>query len=340
MKAVQLQKFGGVENLVYVDLPIPKPESKEVLIKIQASGVCYHDTLTRKGVFPRTILPVVPGHQIAGIVEEMGTEVTEFKIGDRVACMPLMSCGECEYCLEGQDNFCVNTKIIGEELDGGYAEYAVLPEFSLLKVPDNVPSTVAAVAACSLGTPYTAIKRVAKIKKGETVVLTGASGGLGTQAISLLNWIGARVIAITSSTSKINYLELLGVKDIVVAENEKFSKKIKVLTNNKGADAVLDIVGGPFIIEGIKSLRQGGRSVVIGNVAGVPIEFKPALLVLKAVSLLGTKGVSRGDMLKVFDLLSKGEIKIDTQQLPLKEVPYIHQQMDEKKATGRAVLIP
>ncbi len=341
MRACYIESFGGPEKLICGEVPEPRVGEKDVLVQVMASGICYHDTLTRKGVFPRTKLPVILGHQVSGKVVQVGPRVTSLRPGDRVLCLPFATCGECEYCLSGREPLCEDALFIGEEVDGGYAEWVALPENAWVKIPDNVDDDTASVLACSLGTAYHAAKTIAKIHKDETVVVTGASGGIGTHVIEVLRWIGARVIAVTGSAAKVSYLKQIGADEVVVHDNGSYAKKVKMLTQEKGADCVLDIVGGSFIHESLKSLKRGGRMVVIGNVSGQPAELKPAVLILKEVSILGTKGVTRREMEEILDLLGQGAFHVRISEVHgLEQVSDIHRRMQERDTTARIVIHP
>lgn len=341
MRACYIESFGGPDKIKYGEVPTPIVGEKDVLVKIASCGVCYHDTLTRRGVFPRTQLPVILGHQAAGKVLEVGSQVKDIKPGDRVLCLPFSTCGECEYCLSGREPLCQNALFVGEELNGGYAEQVALPETAWVKVPDEVNDDVAAVLACSLGTPYHAIKTIADVKPNENVVITGASGGIGTHAIDVLKWIGARIIAITSSESKVNYLKNLGAHEVIVNSDVTYSKEVKRLTNGKGADCVLEIVGGAYIPESLKSLKKDSRIVLIGNVSGTPTELKPAVMILKQLRMLGTKGVTRTEMEEIVELVKNGELSVNISETHhLDQTAVIHERMANRDTTARVVLHP
>ncbi|MGE7778900.1 alcohol dehydrogenase catalytic domain-containing protein [Peribacillus sp. NPDC097264] len=341
MRACYIESFGGPEKIKYGEVPAPLVGKNDVLVKTAACGVCYHDTLTRKGVFPRTKLPVILGHQAAGEVLEVGSSVQEIKQGDRVLCLPFSTCGECEYCLSGREPLCQNALFVGEELDGGYAELVSLPETAWVKVPDEVSDDVAAVLACSLGTAYHAIKTIAQVQPDENVVITGSSGGIGTHAIDVLKWIGARIIAITSSESKVEYLKKSGADEVIINSDATYSKEVKKLTNGKGADCILEIVGGSYIPESLKSLKKDSRIVLIGNVSGTPTELKPAVMILKQLRMLGTKGVTRSEMQEILGLVKAGELNVNISEIHhLKQTSVIHERMAKRDTTARVVLHP
>lgn len=341
MRACYIESFGGPEEIKYGEVPMPSVGEKDVLVKAASCGICFHDTLTRRGVFPRTKLPVILGHQVAGTVMEVGASVQDIKPGDRVLCLPFSTCGECEYCTSGREPLCQNALFVGEELDGGYAEYVSLPETTWVKVPDEVSDDVASVLACSLGTPYHAIKTIAEVKPNETVVITGASGGIGTHAIDVLKWIGARIIAITSSESKVEYLKELGAHEVIVNSDVTYSKEVKRLTNGKGADCVLEIVGGAYIPESLKSLKKDSRIVLIGNVSGTPTELKPAVMILKQLRMLGTKGVTRAEMQELLELVKEGKLKVNISETHhLDQTSHIHERMGNRDTTARVVMHP
>ncbi len=338
MKAAYIESFGGPERLLFGERPRPEVGPGEVMVRIAASGVCHHDALTRKGVFPRTVLPVILGHQAAGEVQAVGSEASRFRPGDRVLCMPVFGCGSCPYCEAGRQQLCRDAKFVGEEVQGAYAEFLTLPEHAWVAVPEGLPLERAAVVACTLGTAYHAAKTVAKVVPGEKVVITGASGGIGSHAIKVLKWLGAEVLAVTTSPEKVPFLRDLGADEVVTAQDGAYSKAIK---SHGGAAAVLDVVGGASIEEGLKSLNPGGRLVVIGNLSGQPVQLKPAVLILKEVSLLGTKGVTDQELREVLSLVSQGALQVVVgAELPLSGAREAHERLATRHTQGRIVLRP
>lgn len=234
MKAVVQRTTGGPEVLVEEELARPRCGEGEVLVRITACGVCLHDIVVRNGTLKAGVeLPVIPGHEVAGVVEEAGAGVTHVKPGDRVALTPCWHvCGMCKLCRGGHETLCLERRYLGDHgLVGGYAEYVAVDAASAVRVPEGVDDTHAAIAACAIGTALNAVRDAGRITVGEHVLVTGAGGGVGVHAVQLARLAGARVIAQTTSAQKAALLASLGAHDVVVsARGEDFSRKVRELT--------------------------------------------------------------------------------------------------------------
>ncbi|MBI2861681.1 MAG: alcohol dehydrogenase catalytic domain-containing protein [Chloroflexi bacterium] len=339
MKAVVLKGFGGVENLKIEEVERPAAGPTEALVRVRACGVCHHDVINRQGKFGRTPLPMILGHEIAGDVVEVGPLVTRFQPGDRVAVIPKTPCGLCDQCLQGHDALCRTTGLLGETTPGGYAEYVAVPEKALVKLPDGIPYPEASILACAVGTGIHAVKARAKVQMGETALVTGATGGVGIHIVQLLKLAGARVIAVTSSQGKTGVLRELGVDEIVLAPDLNFSEQVKALTNGNGADVAFEIVGSATFPATLRSVNRGGRLVFVGNVRAEPVQFLPAFIILREVSILGTMAVTLGELHQAIDLVQQGKLRpIIAQTLPLEETAKAHTILSERGVMGRLVL--
>jgi acryloyl-coenzyme A reductase len=341
MHALRLVQFGGPEALQWVEVSVPEIGPTDVLIKVAFCGVCRHDLLTRSGAFPSLALPVTPGHQISGVVVQTGAGVTGLDKDQRVITLSYVGCGECDECRAGNQARCQRRRprFLGDELDGGYAEYVTVPAAITVPVPDAVSLDQAAVITCTLGTAYHALSSRAAVQPGETVVITGASGGVGIHAIKLAKLLDTHVIGITSSEAKERAVRAAGADEVVVAPDSKFSRPVKSLTAGRGADAVIDVVGGPTLAQSIHAIRDGGRVVIVGNVEGGTAEIQPALFILKEIAVMGTKSCTRNELEHVLSLVADGHISIEVEgRVPLREGKEIHRLMESGASQGRLVL--
>lgn len=341
MKALQIKSFGGPEVLETVEVDVPEISSQDLLIEVAFCGICRHDLLTRDGAFPDITLPVIPGHQVSGYVAVVGDEVDDFSVGQRVMTTIYTGCGRCDSCAAGNQALCQNERpaFLGEDTDGGYAEYVKVRHDIALPVPEGMSLRKAAVLTCTLGTAYHAVATQATTVAGETVLITGASGGVGVHAIKVAKHLGARVIAISSSPAKQPLLKAAGADEILVSPDLDFRRDVKSLTDGKGAHVAIEIVGAATLNESIRSIRNGGRIVVVGNVEGKPVEIRPAHFILKEIGLTGTKSCTLPELETALSLVASGKIHLELgESLSLEKGAEAHRTMEEENPQGRMTL--
>ena len=342
MKAVILEEFGDPDVLRFKQVPRPTPASNEVLVRIRACGVCHLDLILRSGMRSRVKPPRILGHELAGEVVEVGSHVRDFAPGDRVTSFNFQACGECEDCLRGRSSLCRRTcGDIGQTRDGGYAEYASLLHSNLLKVPEGMPFEHACFGACVFGPPYKAIRQIGRLQPGQTVVITGASGGLGLAAIQLTKHLGGRSIAITSNSSKVAQLREIGADKVIVSTDGLFGEEVRTLTGGRGVDLVVELIGSPTFKGSLRSLAPGGRCAVIGELHGKPVEINLGLLIIKEWELFGVQSASRTDLQEILDYMQETGIEpVIWKTLPLEEAAKAHRELENQEAIGRIVLVP
>jgi acryloyl-coenzyme A reductase len=344
MKAAVVRATGGPDALMIESIPEPQPGLRDVLIKVEACGVCFHDVVTRNGTLKAGVrLPFVPGHEVAGTVVAAGASVHGFKAGDRVASTQRYHvCGSCRYCTSEREPLCDEAVFLGDAgLNGGYAEHVAIEEDNLATIPEAVSFDDAAIAACAIGTVLHAIRAVGQVKKGETVLITGSGGGLGLHGIQLARLAGARVIAQTTSPDKVPALEKAGASEIIVSERGgDFSEHVKRAVP-AGADVVIDTVGTPVFTSVRRSLAKGGRWVLVGQLTGDFVRFNPAQLFLRGVSMLSATSTTRQELIDTLDLLARGEVRAQIGgRFPLDEIADAHRLVESGRAVGRVVVKP
>lgn len=340
MTAHRIDGFGGPDVLTPREVPLPVLVQGQVLIEVAYCGVCRHDLLTRAGAFPRAQLPVTLGHQVSGHVAAAGEGVTEFAPGDRVMTMIFSGCGQCEQCRAGMEALCSGQTpaFLGEDHDGGYAEYVAVNASTVIALPAGVGLAEAAIATCTLGTAYHALVGRGGLKKGQVVAITGASGGVGLHAIEIARVAGGHVVAVVSSESGAERARAMGAHDVIVSTERRFARELRTRTGRQ-ADLVLEIVGAATLRESLHAVRPGGRVVVLGNVEGQEVSIPPAYLILKEISLIGTKSCTMQEMDALLALLATGELHADvTEVLPLADAAEVHRRMEAGQSTGRIVL--
>ncbi len=342
MDAVVLSQFGSASHLAIQTVPDPRPGPGEVLLRVRACGVCYHDVINRRGSLPRTSVPAILGHEVAGEVIEVGADVTSWKIGDRAATLQRLSCGTCASCRSGRASLCKrDNRFFGEELAGGYATKMVAPINGIGRVPAGMSWAVAATVCCTAGTAVHVLRTRGRIQPGETVLVTGASGGVGLQTVQLARLDGARVIAVTSSASKVDALYNAGAHEVVVSENLDFSRDVRALTGGEGVQVAIEIVGSATFAQTLKSMTPGGRVVVVGNLESGTIDLNPGLVIVKELEIIGAYATTQDELETALDLTHRGLLTpFVTEVLPLRDAATAHVRLENRKVAGRLVLSP
>ncbi|MBI4208327.1 MAG: alcohol dehydrogenase catalytic domain-containing protein [Deltaproteobacteria bacterium] len=341
MKAVVLEKCGGPEELHYQDWELKRLEPDEVLVRVRACGVCYRDILDRSGKFPMIQLPIIPGHEFSGEIVEVGSDVHHFKVGDRVTNLHRAPCGRCRYCQKGDEIHCEEAwPSFGLTIHGSYAEFVMAPAGALVPIPRELSFEKAAPLMCTAAVALRGLRERAHVQKGETVLITGASGGVGSAAVQVAKLLGCRVIAVTTSELKIPFLKQLGTDEVVVSADGIFHKKL-LSQIPEGVDVALEIVGSITFNSSLRSLRKGGRLVLIGNVASMRIEINPGYLILNGLTILGSDSATRKDLEQVLEWVASGTLQPQVSvKLPLTEAAKAHRLLESRQTTGRIVLVP
>lgn len=340
MTAHRIDRFGGPGVLTPREVPVPIPGPAQVLIEVAYCGVCRHDLLTRAGAFPRAQLPVTLGHQVSGHVAGVGAGVSGFARGDRVMTMIFSGCGHCDQCRGGMEALCTGQTpaFLGEDHDGGYAEFVAVNASTVIALPDGVGLAEAAIATCTLGTAYHALVGRGALERGQVVAITGASGGVGLHAIEIARVAGAHVVAVVSSESGGERAREMGAHEVIISAERSFARELRKRTGRQ-ADLVLEIIGAATLRESLHAVRPGGRVVVLGNVEGKEVSVPPAYLILKEISLIGTKSCSMREMAELLALLAARELHADvTEVVPLADAAEVHRRMEAGESTGRIVL--
>jgi len=342
MRAVVLKEFGGPEKLQLEEVAAPTAgtlREREVLIRVKAVGVCYHDIINRQGNLPRTKLPSIMGHEIAGEVEAVGRAVRAFRPGDRVATIQRVPCGHCDLCRRDRTTLCKEGVFFGEEIPGGYADLVVSEEQGLAKLPDGLGFEEASICACTIGTAIHVVRTRGAVQLDETVLITGASGGVGLHAIQVCRLTGARVYAVTSSPAKAAKLEEAGADHVIVAPDLKFAPQVRRATGGRGVDVALEITGALTFDQSIRSLAQAGRMIVVGNLETRPVSVMPGLLILKELEIRGSFATTTAELSEAFRLVVEKKIRpMVSKVMPLSEVARAHQILYDRGVTGRIVL--
>lgn len=345
MRAIVVEAPGGVDVMQLRDTPLPERRPNDVLIRVAACGVCFHDVVTRNGVLRRGIrMPLIPGHEISGTVEKVGPLVRGFKPGDRVATVQRRHiCGHCGYCRSGRETSCDEREFLGDlGLNGGYAEYVAVEEDNVCIVPEGVSLDQAAIAACAIGTELNAVRDVAHVQPADKVLVTGAGGGLGIHGIQLARLAGGYVVAVTSSEDKAKIISEHGAHQVLrVKRGEDFSAAVKEATGGLGVDVVIDNVGSPTFDAARRSLAMGARWIFVGQVTGEFVKLNPAQLFMRDISIKSAKSTSRKQLKDALELVQRGQVKpVITGEMPLSMAHQAHREVESGRSVGRILLKP
>lgn len=342
MKAVVLTGYGGYDVLVEREVDVPRISGGEVLIRVRGCGVCYRDTIVRRGMM-RARIPVIPGHEVSGEVVEVGDGVEGLSRGDLVASLIYSYDPRDPSCAGGRENICRSRVSIGEDRDGCYAEYIALPHWVLERVgsPGEAGAESYSIAACVVGTALRAVKTIGRVSRGESVLVTGAGGGVGVHVIQVARALGARVIAATRSPEKAEIVRRAGADEVIVYR-DSFSEEVRRLTDGEGVDMVIEIVGGPTLEQSLRSVRRGGRVIVIGNVDPKPQGVLLGLVILREISIHGVMNSTHTELREAIEMLRKGLVKpvIRTIDLSQESIRKTHQELEKGASIGRHVIVP
>ena len=359
MRAVQMLQFGGPEVMALHHISIPEPGPQDILLKVSACGIDRKDLLVRNGTIRKKsagyraaakdsrndiALPLTLGAEIAGTVVAVGSGVKHFSVGDRLASLPRRGhCGVCSFCHTGRSESCSSAWFIGQDANGGYAEYVLVGPDGVCHVPDQVDLVEASLAAACIGTMVRAVRDAGQVRIGETVLITGASGGLGAHGVQLAKLAGARVLAVATSSAKADRLKQLGADVVIVASRgEDFSSQVLDETGGRGVDVGIDIVGVAALPFVLRSMALYGRVLVVGEVGSGTIDLRPAIVLLRRLQILSSYAPGIDHMATALDLLARGDIKaIIDSRMSLDKAVDAHKRMESSPDVfGRVVLIP
>lgn len=342
MRAILVREHGDFGVLRMEDVEPTPPGPSEVQVAVRASGLNHLDTWVRRGVpghqFP---LPMIPGCDGAGVVSAVGPGVDHLKPGDEIVLAPGLSCGRCLPCAEGRDNLCSAYGILGETRNGTNAELVTVPAVNALRKPAGLSFEEAAAIPLVFLTAWTMLIDRAGLRAGETVVVLAAGSGVGSAAVQIAKLWGARVIATASTESKRKAALALGADAALDHSSDSWGKELWSLTGKRGADVVVEHVGAPTFRTSLRSLRKGGRLVTCGATAGAEASVDLRLVFFKSLSILGSTMGSRGNLLRVLDLVAEGRLRpVIDRVLPLSEVQAAHRLLGERAQFGKIVLVP
>jgi NADPH:quinone reductase-like Zn-dependent oxidoreductase len=342
LRAVLFNEHGGIESLKYTE-DAPKPtieDSKDVIVKVRACALNHLDIWARRGRPGLDIpLPHISGSDIAGDVVEFGRRVKGLDEGQKVLIYPGVGCNTCVYCTSNRDSSCRDYKILGYQLNGGYAEYVKVTENNIFPFPESLSYEEAATLPLDLVTSWHMLVSRAKVEPAETVLVWSAGSGVGTFAIQIAKIFGATVITTVGEDWKIEHAKKLGADFIINYKKEDLLQTVRSITKERGTDIVLDHVGESTWERSIKSLAPLGRLVTCGATSGYQGTTDIRYVFSKQLSILGSYMGSRSDLYQALKFVQKEKIRpVLDKVFDLREVAIAQKRMEESKHFGKVVL--
>ena len=340
MKGVYLEEPGGPEAMVYGDLPDPEVAPGEVMLRVYGSALNRADVgmrnRGRSGQGPR-----IMGMDVAGEIVSISPDAnTKLQLGDRVLLENRVKCHACEYCVDGNDQYCTTQQRIGVDLDGGHAEYITAPAINAYRIPDSMGYAEAAAIPLAGHTAWQCMVVQGQVKPWDDVLIQAAGSGVASMAIQIAKMVGARVITTAGSDWKLEEAAKWGADEgINYRETANISERVKELTDGRGVDLVFDVVGADVWEQNLLSLKPGGRLVITGVTSGARADINLSILQGRPLHLMGSGGRTRrsfGDLMKC---VNNGELKgIVGQSFPLTGVPEAHRVMESREFFGKLVI--
>lgn len=340
MIGVQFSKHGPSEVLALSSLDMPELEPEKILVEIKAASLNHLDLWIRRGLPGLQIpLPHIPGSDASGVITEVGSEVKDWHVGDEVVIQPGTFCGECGQCRTGHEDMCSDYGILGETEGGVQRQFMCLAPKNIGPKPKHLSFAEAAALPLASLTSWNMLKNRAQLKHGETLLVLGAGSGVGSMAVQMGRYLGARVIATGGTEEKQKLAFSLGADEVLNHRQEGFSKQVKALTKGRGADVVFEHIGASTWTDSMRSLAVGGRLVTCGATTGVKGEVNLRHLFYKRQSILGSTMGSVSDFYECLQLAEqKALIPVIDQVFSFQDIRKAHDHLEFDHAFGKVVL--
>lgn len=340
MKAVVFREHGGVDTLTYTDMEKPKISPYEVLVKVKACALNHLDIWVRQGLPGVEIpMPHILGCDIAGEVAEAGMEVKNFRPGDKVIIAPGVRCRKCVYCITNNDSMCSGFKIMGFQVQGGYAEFARAHVDNIIPISHKLSFEEWAAVPLVFLTAWHMLITRGQLKPGENVLIHAAGSGIGSAAIQIARLAGAHVITTARGKEKLEKAKQWGADEVVDYSKEDYKERVLSITNNRGVDLIFEHIGPDTWEKNLQCLAKGGRMVVCGATSGPKVSLELRFLFMKQHAILGCYMGSKKELLDVLTLVESGKLKpVMDSTFPLKEAAAAQQKMLNRENFGKIVL--
>jgi NADPH2:quinone reductase len=326
------------------DLPTPRPKADEVLIRVHSVSVNRTlDCIVRAGNYPAKIqLPHVLGVDPAGEIVEVAEGVTKLKPGDRVAVISAVPCRKCAPCLKGDEANCVDSKRIGIDRWGGYAEYIAVPERYAVKLPDNISFAEGTVVTRHFPMAFNLLVSKAEVRPSEWVLVMGATGALGSSCVQVAKLFGAKVIAGAGTDERVDLAKTYGANFGINYRKHDLAKEVMKLTADQGVDVVCENISDPTLWPAaFASLAMNGRLVTAGAHGGGSVTLDVKRLYMRRLRVIGAAGTSVADVEKALDAARQRKIRaIINRTMPLREATEAHRIVERNQIAGKIILDP
>lgn len=342
MKALQLLAHGSPGRLEFRDVPDPTAEPGGVVVRVHACGLNHLDLWLEEAGLPVAVeLPRIPGGEIAGTIERVGDGVSDWRVGDRVAVQSNLFCGECEMCRRGDESLCLKGRLLGVQVDGGFAELCAVPSRALVRLPDTVDFETSAALTLAGSTAMHMLTDRGQVQPGQWVLVVGGASGVGSAAIQIARGLGARVITTASTPEKRAWCQDLGAEAVVHTADPEWPAQVRQATGKRGVDWVVEHVGGKVLEEVFHCLARGGSVVTCGATAGREVSLNLWPFFVKQQRLIGSYGRNRKDMVATLAWAAEGRLRAMIDEvLPLERGAEAFARLRARAVKGKLVLRP
>lgn len=331
--------FTGAKELELQERDIPVAGPNEMVIKVVACGICHTDEGYIEGTPTFKKKPLILGHEASGYIHQLGEGVDQFELNDAVLIPPVLTCGLCKYCTSNRSQICSKQQMLGNHIDGAFAEYIKVPAKDIIKIPDGLPVKELSIVADAIATPYHAVIERAKVLPGDKVVVIG-TGGVGVNVVQFAAMLGAVVVAVDLQEEKLALAKEFGARYIVNPSKEENTRK-KILSLIGPADVVFEVIGNPITQKlGLDLLGAGGKLMVVGYSPKLWDNFQSGKVMFRELDVMGSLGCPPSSFPRILELIQQGKIKVEqqiTHRFPLEKINDAFEQL--RKGDGVRVLV-
>lgn len=340
MRAVQLTQHGAPGVFTATNIPAPKPAPDEVLVEVKACGLNRLELWAEEGSLPVPVqLPRILGGEISGAIAELGSDVDDWRRGERVAIQSNLFCGSCEYCLRGDESLCLNGKLLGIDRDGGFCDLVTVPARSLVRIPEEVDFASAAAMTLAGSTAMHMLTNRTEVRSSEWVLIMAGASGVGSYAVQIAKQLGAQVISTGSTPEKRSFAKSLGADFVIDSTSPSWPAEVREITKKRGVDLIIEHVGGEVFEKCFECLGRDGTIVTCGATAGRKVQLNLWPFFVKQHRLIGSYGRNRADLQATLEWAAYGKIRpIIQQTYPLERLADAFAALRSRTVLGKIVI--